>query len=96
MSLNQLLKSLRREFPKMRFYRNKFWKRDVIRSNYGDNKFLTVRILPNNQFRLDTVELMKLGIPCTVPSLDSLKYAIKGLVMNTNPELVGGNNEKYN
>ena len=52
MSLNQLLKSLRREFPKMRFYRNKLWNKDVIRSNYGDNKFITVRILPNNQFRI--------------------------------------------
>lgn len=90
MSLNQLLKSLRREFPKMRFYRNKLWNKDVIRSNYGDNKFITVRILPNNQFRIDTVELSKLGIPCIVPGLDCLKQTIKGLVMVNNPELVGG------
>lgn len=90
MSLNQLLKSLRREFPKMRFYRNRIWNRDVVRSNYGDNKFLTVRVLPNNQFRIDTVELAKLGIPCIVPGIDCLKSTIKGLVMVNNPELVGG------
>lgn len=93
MSLSQLLKSLRREFPKMRFYRNKLWNKDVIRSNYGDNKFIAVRILPNNQFRIDTVELMKLQRHCIAPGLDVLKQTIKGLVMVNNPELVGGNNE---
>lgn len=90
MSLNQLLKSLRREFPKMRFYRNRIWNRDVVRSNYGDNKFLTVRVLSNNQFRLDTVELMKFGSHCIVPGIDVLKQTIKDLVRVTNPELVGG------
>lgn len=90
MSLNQLLKSLRREFPKMRFYRNRIWNRDVIRSNYGDNKFLTVRVLSNNQFRLNTVELMKFGTHCIAPGLDVLKQTIKDLVKVDNPELVGG------
>lgn len=90
MSLNQLLKSLRREFPKMRFYRNKFWKNDVIRSNYGDNKFLTVRILSDNRFRIDTIDLMKFNTHGIVPSFGLLKQSIIDLVSVTNPELVGG------
>lgn len=91
MSLSQLLRLLRREFPRMRFYQNKLWNKDVIRSNYGDNKFLTVRIIPDNQFRVDTVDLAKYGTHSITNSVEALMKNIKDLVRVSDPYLVGVN-----
>lgn len=90
MSLNQLLKLLRREYPKMRFYRNKIWNKEVIRSNFGINRFMMIRILANGQYRIDTTDMERLGMHGLSPNYDVLKQTISDLVRVTNPELIGG------